>query len=306
MVVEEKGGHLQSFFLFLLFLPFVSRSVPRRRSDQKNKQEQKKPQGGTTSLRKHNPHSKMVEYETKWSFGEREKKTRTISLTSMECGFSNELSLGSIVFVLFLFVCFFTGSRFVVSASFFVLLRNYFFYSARTNFQKRNQEEVDWRWICFDFWKMKSMALKTIDEAWPSFSFCPTDLLMAVVDFSFLFFAAEAEQVDGRPAGRATTMTESSAATMATDYDAVRDQTLLFFLERLLERGQARSLHDLSCQFGARGFTKTMRQVAGGSQQGLRKFLQQHPSLFTVTGDQVPLFFFKKKTLFFLVSDAST
>ena len=170
MVVEEKGGHLQSFFLFLLFLPFVSRSVPRRRSDQKNKQEQKKPQGGTTSLRKHNPHSKMVEYETKWSFGEREKKTRTISLTSMECGFSNELSLGSIVFVLFLFVCFFTGSRFVVSASFFVLLRNYFFYSARTNFQKRNQEEVDWRWICFDFWKMKSMALKTIDEAWPNFT----------------------------------------------------------------------------------------------------------------------------------------
>jgi len=144
------------------------------------------------------------------------------------------------------------------------------------------------------------------DRILPSFSFCPTDLLMAVVDFSFLFFAAEAEQVDGRPAGRATTMTESSAATMATDYDAVRDQTLLFFLERLLERGQARSLHDLSCQFGARGFTKTMRQVAGGSQQGLRKFLQQHPSLFTVTGDQVPLFFFKKKTLFFLVSDAST
>lgn len=32
------------------------------------------------------------------------------------------------------------------------------------------------------------------------------------------------------------------------DYDVVRNMTLLFFLERLLERGQPRSLHDLSCQ----------------------------------------------------------
>lgn len=131
------------FFVSLVSsVRFTERSTKKKRPKKINKSK-KKPQGGTTSLRKHNPHSKMVEYETKWSFGEREKKTRTISLTSMECGFSNELSLGSIVFVLFLFVCFFTGSRFVVSASFFVLLRNYFFYSARTNFQKRNQEEVD-------------------------------------------------------------------------------------------------------------------------------------------------------------------
>jgi hypothetical protein len=32
------------------------------------------------------------------------------------------------------------------------------------------------------------------------------------------------------------------------DYDVVRNMTLLFFLERLLEKGQPRSLHDLSCQ----------------------------------------------------------
>jgi hypothetical protein len=36
-----------------------------------------------------------------------------------------------------------------------------------------------------------------------------------------------------------------------------------------------RTLHDLSCQFGTRGFSKEMRQIAGGSQSGLRKFLQQ-------------------------------
>ncbi|XP_032788156.2 egalitarian protein homolog [Daphnia magna] len=71
------------------------------------------------------------------------------------------------------------------------------------------------------------------------------------------------------------------------DYDVVRNMTLLFFLERLLERGQPRSLHDLSCQFGSKGFTKTMRQIAGGSQSGLKKFLSQYPSVFTVDGDFV-------------------
>ena len=71
------------------------------------------------------------------------------------------------------------------------------------------------------------------------------------------------------------------------DYDVVRNMTLLFFLERLLERGQPRSLHDLSCQFGSKGFTKTMRQIAGGSQSGLKKFLSQYPSVFTVDGDYV-------------------
>ena len=48
-----------------------------------------------------------------------------------------------------------------------------------------------------------------------------------------------------------------------------------------------RSLHDLSCQFGTRGFTKQMRQIAGGSKAGLRKFLLQYPSLFAIQNDTV-------------------
>lgn len=71
------------------------------------------------------------------------------------------------------------------------------------------------------------------------------------------------------------------------DYDHVRNLTLLFFLDRLMDKGQPRTLHDLSCQFGTKGFTKEMRQIAGGSQSGLRKFLQQFPSLFTLDGDYV-------------------
>lgn len=66
-----------------------------------------------------------------------------------------------------------------------------------------------------------------------------------------------------------------------------RNMTLLFFLERLLDRGEPRTLHDLSCQFGARGFTKEMRQIAGGSQSGLKKFLSQYPALFEINGDFV-------------------
>ena len=30
-----------------------------------------------------------------------------------------------------------------------------------------------------------------------------------------------------------------------------------------------------------------MRQIAGGSQSGLRKFFQQYPSLFTIEGEMV-------------------
>lgn len=52
------------------------------------------------------------------------------------------------------------------------------------------------------------------------------------------------------------------------EYEMARNMTLLFFLERLLDKGEPRSLHDLSCQFGAKGFTKEMRQIAGGSQSG--------------------------------------
>jgi len=63
----------------------------------------------------------------------------------------------------------------------------------------------------------------------------------------------------------------------------------MFFFEKLLEKGGPRTLHDLSCQFGTKGFSKEMRQIAGGSQSGLRKFLQQYPSLFTVDGEWVSI-----------------
>lgn len=55
------------------------------------------------------------------------------------------------------------------------------------------------------------------------------------------------------------------------EYETARNHTLLFFLERLMERGEPRTLHDLSCQFGSKGFTKEMRQIAGGSQSGKKR-----------------------------------
>ncbi|XP_071450469.1 egalitarian protein homolog [Hetaerina americana] len=73
----------------------------------------------------------------------------------------------------------------------------------------------------------------------------------------------------------------------SSEYELVRNMTLLFFFERLMDKGGPRTLHDLSCQFGAKGFTREMRQIAGGSQSGLKKFLGQHPSLFYICGDYV-------------------
>lgn len=73
------------------------------------------------------------------------------------------------------------------------------------------------------------------------------------------------------------------------NYDEIRNLTILFFLDRLVDKGQPRTLHDLSCQFGTKGFTKEMRQIAGGSQSGLRKFLSQYPSLFTIDGEYVSI-----------------
>lgn len=75
----------------------------------------------------------------------------------------------------------------------------------------------------------------------------------------------------------------------SSEYEMVRNMTLLFFFERLMDKGGPRTLHDLSCQFGAKGFTKEMRQIAGGSQSGLKKFLSQHPSLFIINGDYVSI-----------------
>lgn len=54
------------------------------------------------------------------------------------------------------------------------------------------------------------------------------------------------------------------------EYEQVRNLTLLFFFERLIDKNEPRTLHDLSCQFGAPGFTKEMRQIAGGSESGKR------------------------------------
>ena len=55
------------------------------------------------------------------------------------------------------------------------------------------------------------------------------------------------------------------------EYEQVRNLTLLFFFERLIDKNEPRTLHDLSCQFGAPGFTKEMRQIAGGSESGESK-----------------------------------
>lgn len=82
-------------------------------------------------------------------------------------------------------------------------------------------------------------------------------------------------------------MAKTPATMEGKDYDQIRNLTLMFFIERLMDKGQPRTLHDLSCQFGTKGFTKEMRQIAGGSQSGLKKFLQQYPSIFTIEGDQV-------------------
>lgn len=62
---------------------------------------------------------------------------------------------------------------------------------------------------------------------------------------------------------------------------------LLFFMDHLMQKNGRRTIHDLSCQFGARGFTAEMRDAVGTTQEGLTDFLSQHPSLFTVEGDQV-------------------
>ncbi|XP_044744260.1 egalitarian protein homolog [Coccinella septempunctata] len=79
----------------------------------------------------------------------------------------------------------------------------------------------------------------------------------------------------------------------AMQYELSRNMTLLFFFERLMDEGEPRTLHDLSCQFGSKGFTKEMRQIAGGSQSGLKKFLGQYPSLFKIDGEYVMINMFQ-------------
>ena len=62
----------------------------------------------------------------------------------------------------------------------------------------------------------------------------------------------------------------------ALDYEHARNLTLLFFFERLIDKNEPRTLHDLSCQFGAPGFTKEMRQIAGGSQSGVYNTIESY------------------------------
>ncbi|KAH7725535.1 Protein EGAL-1 b [Aphelenchoides avenae] len=64
---------------------------------------------------------------------------------------------------------------------------------------------------------------------------------------------------------------------------------LLFFMDHLMQKNGRRTIHDLSCQFGARGFTEEMRASVGTTQEGLMEFLAQYPSLFILEGDQVIL-----------------
>jgi exonuclease 3'-5' domain-containing protein 1 len=71
--------------------------------------------------------------------------------------------------------------------------------------------------------------------------------------------------------------------------DDAKHMALLFFVDHLVQKNGIRTIHDLSCQFGARGFSPEMREAVGTTQEGLTDFLQSHPSLFTVEGDQVIL-----------------
>lgn len=79
--------------------------------------------------------------------------------------------------------------------------------------------------------------------------------------------------------------------------DEAKNMALLFFMDHLMQKNGRRTIHDLSCQFGARGFTAEMRDAVGTTQEGLTDFLCQHPSLFTVEGDQVS----SKYTFYFTV-----
>ncbi|VDL79415.1 unnamed protein product [Nippostrongylus brasiliensis] len=71
--------------------------------------------------------------------------------------------------------------------------------------------------------------------------------------------------------------------------EEAKNMALLFFMDHLMQKNGRRTIHDLSCQFGARGFSEEMRNAVGTTQEGLTEFLQQHPSLFTLEGDQVIL-----------------
>ncbi len=72
-----------------------------------------------------------------------------------------------------------------------------------------------------------------------------------------------------------------------SDFEFYRNKTILFFYEKILEKDGQRSMHDLSCQFGRKEFSKEMKQIAGSSRNGLKMFLMSYPSLFVIEGDIV-------------------
>jgi len=49
--------------------------------------------------------------------------------------------------------------------------------------------------------------------------------------------------------------------------DEAKHEALLFFIDHLMQKSGRRTIHDLSCQFGARGFTEEMRNAVGTTQE---------------------------------------
>lgn len=76
---------------------------------------------------------------------------------------------------------------------------------------------------------------------------------------------------------------------MATSKEDAKNMALLFFMDHLMQKNGTRTIHDLSCQFGARGFTPEMREAVGATQEGLCDFLRQFPSLFRIDGDTISI-----------------
>uniref|UniRef100_A0A0N4ZBW9 3'-5' exonuclease domain-containing protein n=1 Tax=Parastrongyloides trichosuri TaxID=131310 RepID=A0A0N4ZBW9_PARTI len=71
--------------------------------------------------------------------------------------------------------------------------------------------------------------------------------------------------------------------------EEAKNMALLFFIDHLMQKNGKRTIHDLSCQFGARGFSDEMREAVGTTQEGLTEFLNHYPSLFIVDTETVTL-----------------
>uniref|UniRef100_A0A915I0Q2 3'-5' exonuclease domain-containing protein n=1 Tax=Romanomermis culicivorax TaxID=13658 RepID=A0A915I0Q2_ROMCU len=82
-------------------------------------------------------------------------------------------------------------------------------------------------------------------------------------------------------------MSESPSSLLSKE--EAKNMALLFFMDHLMTKNGRRTIHDLSCQFGARGFSPEMREAVGQTQEGLTEFLAQYPSLFVLEGDTVTM-----------------